>query len=87
MREVHELLFVYLWVFVFCCFFVFRKQIPRVNVDACNENDSSSQSYPNNHTLLGMPRPVLDIVQVCIFFLLRLFLLFHELLDAQIKIS
>lgn len=63
-----------------------RKQIPRVNVDACNENDSSSQSYPNNHTLLGMPRPVLDIVQVCIFSPHFFFVLFNELVDIRMEI-
>ncbi|XKL69577.1 hypothetical protein PGB90_007346 [Kerria lacca] len=39
------------------------KQIPRVNVDTCSENEACTPTYQNNNSLLGMPRPALDIVQ------------------------
>lgn len=44
--------------------FIFSKQIPRVNVDTCSENEACTPTYQNNNSLLGMPRPALDIVQV-----------------------
>ncbi|XP_065204246.1 SNF-related serine/threonine-protein kinase [Planococcus citri] len=39
------------------------KQIPRVSVDSCENEGATSPTYQNNHTLLGMPRPALDIAQ------------------------
>lgn len=39
------------------------KQIPRVSIDSCSENEANSPTYHNNHMLLGMPRPAVDIAQ------------------------